>query len=329
MTATLRRPAWPVLAFAAIASAAYLVAGLVVVPSLGAVSRPEILASALVVDLVVLVPLAYVVLLVRRRGWPAGTLGAVVALSGVGAWLVLPATHRGLVSVAVPVVEGALVTAVVIAMVRAMRGGTGDSYARLGVATTHVLGEGRVSRMLASELAVFRYALGPLAVPEAGAFAYRRSSGYRAFLAGLGVAAVVELVGGHLLVQHLWGPAAAGLHLALSGYAILWLVADWRALGARPHRLGDGVLRVRCGLRWSADVPLADIEAVYRVRGPLPTDAPTLDASVLKNANLLLDLRRPVVAEGPYGLRREVTRVAFGCDDPEAVLDALASAMRV
>ncbi|MEM1117836.1 MAG: hypothetical protein AAGJ11_15095 [Bacteroidota bacterium] len=328
MTVTLR-PAWPVLAFAAVALAVYLVAAFVVVPAMATAPQAEALAVGLVVDLVVLVPLAYGLLLVRTRGRSVATLGPVIALSGLGACLVLPDAHQGRVALAVLLAEAALMAAVAVAIVRAVRlGAEGDPYGRIQAAATHVLGDHIGSRALASEIAVARYALGPLGAPEAGTFGYRRSSGFGAVLAGVAVAAAVELVGGHLLVTHVWGETAALVHLAVSGYAILWLVADWRALGARPHRPGEGTLHVRCGLRWNVDVPLDAIEAVYRVRGPLPTDAPVLDASVLKNADLLLDLRRPVTARGPYGLRREVARVAFGADDPEAVLEALEGALR-
>ena len=330
MTLTSPRPAWPLATFAALASAVYAVAVFGVVPLLARVPHPEAVAAGLVVDLVVLVPLAYAALVVRVRGWRAATLGPVIALSGLGAWLVLPETHRGLLTVAVPLAEAGLIVATAVALIRLARRGTaGDPYDRIRAATAGLLGDHPGSRAIASEMAVFRYALGRLSAPapEAGVFPYRRSSGYGAVLAGLGVAAVAELVGGHLLVLHLWGRTAALVHAALSGYALLWLWADWRALGARPIRLGADALHVRCGLRWSACVPLDAIEAVYRVRGPLPTDAPLLDASALKKPQFILDLRWPVEAEGPYGLRRTVRRVAVGVDEPERFLAEMDAAL--
>ncbi len=330
------RLSWPLAAFLAFATAAYLVGAFVVVPALASVPSPDVLAAALAVDLAVLVPLAWAGV-IHTRGGRWATLAPVVGLSALGAWLVLPPDHHGvlapLVSV-LPLVEVGVLAAVVVTLIRHLRAGRSetapehDVLGRIQSATARILGEGAASRAAAYEIAVLRYALGPRVAPEADGFAYRRSSGYGALLAGVAIAGLVELVGGHLLVRHLWGDVAALVHLGLSGYALLWLAGDWRALGARPVALRDGVLRVRCGLRWSVDVPVGAIASVHHVRGPLPTDRPLLDASVLRNARLLLDLREPVVADGPYGLRREIERVAFAVDEPDRFLDALAEALR-
>ena len=332
MTAALDRPLWPLAAFLAFAALAYLVAAVGVVPALATAPRPDVLAAALAVDLAVLVPLAWAGVVWKRDGrW--ATLGPVAALSALGAWLVLPEAHHDVLAplaVLLPAVEVGVVVLVGVALVRALRGGAaGDPYERIQTATDRVVGAGAASRAIAYELALLRYALGPTVRPdEAGAFGYRQSSGYGALVAGVGVAGALELVGGHVLVLHLWGDVAALVHLGLSGYALVWLLGDWRALAARPIRLDGDVLRVRCGLRWSVDVPVRDIETVYHVRKTLPTDRPTLDASVLKNARFALDLRRPVVADGPYGVRKTVTRVALAVDEPERFLDALSTAMR-
>ncbi|WP_412060830.1 hypothetical protein [Rubrivirga sp. IMCC45206] len=328
MTASPTRPLAPVGVFAGLASAAYLVGALVIVPALARVAQPDVLAAALAVDLVVLVPLAYAALVARVSGrwW---TLAPVVALSLGATWLVLPDAHRGVLDVALlalPVLEVGAGLAVVWAFARAVRSGaSGDPYERLRAAAARVL-PNAAGRALAYELAVGRYALGPLAAPPAGAFPGRRASGYGTVLAGIAVAAAMELVGGHVLVRHLWGDGAALVHLALSGYAIVWLVGDWRALGARPTTLDGDTLHVRCGLRWTAAVPVAAIEAVYHVRRPLPADRPTVRATA-GTPQFALDLRKPVVAEGPYGLRRTVTRVALSVDDPDRFVAALAVAM--
>ena len=331
MTAALARPRWPLVAFAGFTAAVYLVGALVVVPALATVARPDVLAAALAVDLAVLVPLAYAALVVGVRGGRWVSVAPVVALSALGAWAVLPEAHAAMLAplaVLVPVLEVVVIAVVVGSLVRAARRPVGgDALDRLRAATARVLGDGAASRALAYELAVVRYALGRTEAPPPDAFPARRSSGYGAVLAGIGVAAALELVGGHLLVLHLWGEVAALVHLALSGYAILWLVGDWRALGARATTLDGGVLRVRTGLRWAVDVPVDVIETVYHVRHELPADRPTLDASVMKSARFALDLSRPVVAEGPYGLRKPVTRVALGADDPDRLLAALAEAM--
>lgn len=320
--------------FVGVASTVYLVSALLVVPALATTSRPGLLANAVIADLVVLVPAAFGALVIRAQGLSWWTLAPVVGLSVAGAWLVVPAPHRGALealAVAVPALEVGLVVAVVVTLVRRAGQGGGDVYDRLRSSAERVL-PNAAGRALAYELAVFRYAVGALEVEARGeTFPSRRSSGYGAVLAGAGIAAVLELVGGHLLISRLWGETAAFIHLLVSGYAILWLVGDWRAIGARVTVLEAGeqgcVLRVRCGLRWAVDVPVDDIETIYHVRRDLPDDRPTITATP-GAPRFALDLARPLEAAGPYGMRKAVTRVALGADDPERFLEAVGAAMR-
>ncbi len=328
MTARLDRSRWPLVAFGGFASAVYLVAARVVVPALATAPRPELLAAALVADVAVLVPFAFAVLVARHGRW--WTLAPVALLSVGGAHLMLPQAHRGAlgaVLVVVPALEAVALLLAAVAFVRAVRQAPAtDPYDALRRAAARTV-PGAAGRALACEMAVARYALGRLAPPPPAGYPSRQSSGYGSVLAGVGMAAALELVGGHVLVRHVWGDVAAIVHLAVSGYAILWLVGDWRALGARVTTLENGVLHVRCGLRWSVDVPVAAIEAVYRVRRDLPTDRATVVATP-GSPRFALDLTQPVMAHGPYGMRREVTRVALGADHPDRFLDDLAAAMR-
>ena len=321
---TVRSPA--LLAALSFALAAYLVAGLIVAPALASVSSADLLGAALVVDLVVLVPLA-VAVVVPAHGRRVGVSLVVAALGAATVWAMLPEDHPALV-VLLPLAEVVGLGVLVGGAVRlARRTPDADPYDRLTEAATAAFGDRLVARALAYEAAVVRYALGPLPAPLAGGFPSRRSSGYGAVVAGVAVAGALELIGGHLLVRHLWGDGAALVHGLLSGYALLWLWGDWRALGTRVTTLDGDALHVRCGLRWSIDVPVAAIEAVYHVRRELPTDRPTAAAVPFGRPRFAIDLREPVVATGAYGLRRRVTRVAIGADDPERFLSEIARAM--
>ncbi|MGB3542971.1 hypothetical protein, partial [Rubrivirga sp.] len=122
------------------------------------------------------------------------------------------------------------------------------------------------------------------------------------------------------------GGTAALVHLLVSGYALVWLLGDWRALGARVTVLEGGTLRVRCGLRWGVDIALEDVETIYHVRRDLPNDRPTVVATP-GTPRFAIDVARPIEAVGPYGLRKTVTRVAIGADDPDRFLEAVRAAM--
>ncbi|MCH7640164.1 MAG: hypothetical protein IH855_12010, partial [Bacteroidetes bacterium] len=56
---------------------------------------PGLIAAAATIDLAVMVPALYFVLLVRRRGWPAVSVVPVFLLSLFAATLLIPEIHHG------------------------------------------------------------------------------------------------------------------------------------------------------------------------------------------------------------------------------------------
>ena len=322
------RPLWPVPVFLTGTALVYGLSVGLVVPNLDRVPHPDLLAAALAIDLVLLVPVAYGLLVVRtRRARPWSVVPIVLLSLILTAWMLPGVTLQSLAVLALPLLEVVLIGVIVGIAVWNRRGAASDdALARLQQATASAVGDHAASRALAYELAVVRYALGPSRRPERAPFGVRR--GYGAVVVGLLTAAAFELVGGHLLVSHLWGPSAAIVHAALSAYAVLWVLGDWRALGSRTTCVDGVTLRLRIGIRWSVDVPIDTIRTLYAVRGPLPTDEPILDLSVSGPAQYILVLDRPADARGPYGIRRTVSRIALRVDEPERFLTELAAAMR-
>ena len=310
------------LAFGLAVAAVYAVER-VVVGHLATVAEPGVLAAAVTLDLAVLVPAAYYGLLVRGRGWPALSVVPVFLLSLAGAALVLPDEHEALLQrlhLLVPLVEVGVLALVAVkgaAVVRAYRAAGGDAYERLRVALGTVLPRG--AGVLAYELALLRYAVvGWRERPPEGEahLGVLGTSGYGPVLVGVLLAAVAELVAGHVLLQRLWGDTAALAHLGLSGYALLWLWGDYQALRLRPLRLGADGLAVHLGLRWDVCVPLDRIAAVRRLARPLPRASGYLDATPLGRARYLVELTAPVRVTGPYGLTRTVERLGIAVDEP-------------
>ena len=134
----------------------------------------------------------------------------------------------------------------------------------------------------------------------------------------------VEVVSVHLLAR-MWSERLAWVLTALGVYGALWLVGDWRACKHGPIRLDDGVLRIRFGLRWRLDVPLSRVAAL---RPPTSKEMATKRAVDLRLALpgsrwQVLELDRPVEAEGIYGLRRTVRTLGLGLDEPTLLAAAL------
>ncbi|MEM8599039.1 MAG: hypothetical protein AAGF99_03880 [Bacteroidota bacterium] len=329
------------LASFALATAAILAVALTVGPRVAAFDQPEALAWGVLLDLVVLVPGLFYVLVARPRGW---SWVSVLPVALGGAWLagtLLPDTYAAPVRwiyLAVPLLEIGVLTVVLVRVgrvVRAIRASEADDVlARLRAGLTAAI-PGPAAEALAYELAVLRYALGPTAPllkasSEVGRFTSHRTSSYRFILVAGLIGGAVELVGVHLLLTHV-APGWAWLHLVVSAYALVWLLGDYRAMHQRPTTLHEDetetLLRVRLGLRWRVDVPLAEIDELRRITHAeaLKGVEGYLNLGGFDAPQRLLVLRAPIEAIGPYGLRKSVTLLGVRVDEPVAFTEALRS----
>jgi hypothetical protein len=156
-------------------------------------------------------------------------------------------------------------------------------------------------------------------------FSYHRNSGYGALILTLMIVSAVEIVGMHLVVR-LWSGTAAWLLSALGAYAVLWMAGDYQAVRLRPVVAADDALRVRVGLRWSVSIPYAQIERMQpRGKESLSRRTPGyLHAALLTDPQVILVLRGPVRARGPYGIEKEVRRVGLAVDEADRLRAVLA-----
>lgn len=294
-----------------------------VVEVLPQAARPNLVAGGLTIDLVLLVPALFYVVLVRGRGWPTITLAPVFLLSVLAAFSIIPAEHDALlqaVGYGVPAVELALLGFVghkAWRIIRARRNETTepDIYRRMRAITRDAFDVPAVANALAYEISVFRYAFsGRQAARPSHGISYHGE--YSAVFAAVLIAASVELVAGHVLLS-LWSSTAAIVHLVLGVYGAIWFVGDYRAMRRRPHELRPDVLRLQCGLRWEIEVPWSDVAAVRRTRRA-PSDDAYLSTVPIGSPRYVVALHDPVEAIGPYGLTRMVTSIGLCVDDPHA-----------
>ena len=320
---TVRQPT-SLLWFAAPLAAVYA-AAFFIVEVLPRADAPDAVAAGLTFDLVVLVPALFYVAVVRGRGWPTVTLAPVVLLSFGAASLLVPAKHRALLNAlayALPAIEIALVGYVgykawrVVRANREASAAGGDFYDRVREALRGAFDVPAVVGALAYEVSLFHYAFAVRRAerPEHG-FTYHRRSGYGAVFSAVLVAAAVELVAVHLLLQA-WSETAALVHVALSLYGVVWLTGDYRAMRRRPHELRADGLRLRYGLRWDLDVAWDRVARIRRTRQPATGDD-YLSTVPVGSPRYVIELRGPVAATGPYGIARDVRRVGLIVDEPE------------
>lgn len=310
------------LLFAGIALGVYAIA-LAVVRFIPLVEKPDLLSAAVTLDLVVLIPSVYYLLLVRSRRAPPISLLPVVLLSFAAASAVIPDRHQRLLQLlagALPLAELGFGGWVALRIWRWARGAKAvDFYEEMRRQLKDLLGVPLLAELLAYELSLAYYALRPprSIVAAEDEFSHHKKSGYGMVLGVLFMGAGAELFGAHLLLQR-WSATAATLHLLLSLYGILWLVGDFRALRARPHCLTETALRIRTGLRWNMDVPWSQVASIRRAWGPRPEETAGYRALVpLASIDYLIVLKGEVAASGPYGLRKPLRRIGIQIDEKE------------
>ncbi len=293
------------------------------------------MAWAVIADLVLLVPLLYYLMLVRGRGWPVFTVVPVFLLSLAGAGWVLPDDHHGALRTLEWLIIPAELFVVGVIVLKARRLARGlnessrsDFFDRIRESAQQALGMKVPAEVLAFETAIFYYAFfswrtTPQIPAGAASFSHHRKVLYGTVCAGLSLAVLVEVVPVHLLLD-LWSPVAAWIATALSLYSLIWLCGDYRALVLRPTLIADGVLRLRVGLRWNADIPLTAIRRVRKLaaRDPEPSQG-YLSATVLGRAGTIIEIEQPITVRGVYGLRQKVDKIGVTVDDEAAFEQAL------
>ncbi len=313
--------------FATVALAVYLT-GRSVVQFPGAADHTAWLAVGVWVDLGVILPIFYYLLLVRRGSVPAVTLLPVfIACTLIASTLLTD--HAPWVAhlwiLALPA-EGALIW---------LAGGTSLRILRLyrsvprsersfpedfPAAVEGVLGSSRPARSLPGELVLLHLALGswrrpPFVPAGTQPFWSHRDSAWPAIFAAALLVMATEIAVVHLLVA-LWNPTAAWILTGLGCYGAVWLVGDFQALRLRPTLLTPSHLLVRTGMRWTADIPLRAIQSVSPVRsGSAPEGAITL--AVSGSPNWVLELDRPIRIRGLLGIERESRVLAVQMDGKE------------
>lgn len=317
------RQAWP-LTFLFLVTAVYATA-IVVAGQLSHVEqRSSAVAIALTFDLVIVVPLAFYVLVVRPRALPIVTLAPIVLLSVLGASRVLPADQQQTLNVlqvlAAPLelgLIGWIAWRAARALRHARRDTTGDPLEFLRKAAFELTKNQRAAAVFATEIAVFLYAIGSWqarahAPRGTSAFSYHRRSGHAAIVLGFILALLVEGLAMHFLLRS-WSSLFAWVFTLGTVYSALWLIADYRATVLRPILVSHDSVLIRAGLRCTLHVPLARIAAVAHKKPDFGRES--INLTFLSTPTYWLTLSEPMVAEGPYGFRRPVR--AFGIE-PDA-----------
>jgi len=194
-------------------------------------------------------------------------------------------------------------------------------------ALTGVLGSRRIARILATEGAMLYYSILAWGAPPrreggARAFTYHVSCSYGAIV-GVFTFLIVMATGLAHLLLWLWKPWLAWVVSGVSLYSALFLLADFNAARRRPILVDGRVLNLRVGLRWRAEIPLEEIDAVEEPGPEAPSGHDVLKAHLVGQPNLILKLRAASEAIGWYGRTRKFQTATLSVDDPGGLAEAL------
>lgn len=295
-------------------------------------------ASAVVVgltaDMVVVVPLAFYLLVIRRRGLSIVSLVPVILLSLLAASRVLPAAHqqplRVLEAVAIPMelgLIGWIVWRAVRAVRKAHREVAADPLEQLRSAAFGLTRNDRAAGVFASEIGIFYYALGswrarPHVPAASSAFTHHRRSGQAGIVFTFLFLLAVEGCAVHYFLLG-WSALAAWIFTIGTIYGALWLIADYRATVLRPVLVNEKSIMIRCGLRWTMNIPRARIIAIGRERPKAGKES--LNLMLLGAPTHWITLSEPLLAHGMYGTLRRVLTIGLAPDEAEAFERALLS----
>ncbi|RFB18460.1 hypothetical protein DZB84_05995 [Bacillus sp. HNG] len=161
-------------------------------------------------------------------------------------------------------------------------------------------------------------------------FTIHTNSGYFGLFIMLVHAMVIEVIGVHFLIAHFWSPTAAWIFTALDLYALLWIIADYQAVRLSPIVINDHKLFAQVGIRREIIVDLKTIKSIQpTITGKKERTREKQSFSITlpnffeEDPQFEIELTEPALANLPFGLKKEMTKLYVTVDDKEAFLQAI------
>lgn len=317
---------------------AIVVCSLVISQSSLIVTSPYV-ATAITVDLLLTLPLLYLVF-IRRTAISKLTVLPLVGAAAFVAWLILPANDRTLLELAlrygVPVLElaGLLYAAAILVKARRRFKAEADTGHDVMERLRNVLETELSPRFFASALAFeigavyfafFRWRKRSSDL----SFSYHKRPGVVAIISVFIFVLIAETTVVHILLTE-WNPVVAWVLTALSAYFVLQLFAHAKAVVLRPIEIFNDHIMLRCGLLGDATINVAGI---VNIETTTAVDKGSTGVMVLSpigklaQPNVKITLSESTVMNRFYGLRKPFSAICIGVDEPEVFLAAVRDKM--
>ena len=185
----------------------------------------------------------------------------------------------------------------------------------------------RLATLLTSELSTMYYAFfswkkQALIPQNSDSFSYHKS-GYISMMVVIACLMPVEIVPVHLLVSQ-WSSAAATVLSALSLYAILWLIGDCRASILRPITVSEDTITINSGIRFSTRIPLSSIDNVGS-KDPNLSKEKVINLGIMGSPNIWLVFSHDIETDTLLGGTKQTRAIGLSVDDASRLKATLAN----
>lgn len=176
-------------------------------------------------------------------------------------------------------------------------------------------------------------ALTRVPLPDDGRFTVGMGARSAAYFA-VAVLAVLVCAGAALVLLAGWSSSLKSLLIGVACiagpalYLLVMLAGERRLLNESGHSVDGDVLRLALGLRFAADVSVADILSCVRLAGS--AHAPACIVSPFEAPNVLVTLRHGAVVDAVrfgYPFKPGKAALALYVDDPDGFVDAVSVAV--
>lgn len=297
----------------------------------------SVLALAVTIDLVAGIPLLFYFCVIRPAHLPAITLIPVFLLSVVLANRLLPSEGRTYLAVVEMILPIAEVVALSYAALRLRRIYREYRLARahkhyfidaLETGARRALGNLPVVNLLTTEFSMLVLAVGGWFMrfetrnPGDRVFTTYKQSLYPVIIPALLLLSIPETLLLHTLVSK-WSPTAAIVITILGIYSVVWFIGDFNATRLHPIVLSADTVHLRAGLRWRADIPIADIAGIQKLGPDETKPADYVSFAFASEPQLMITLKRRVQVRGLFGIKKDVSRIGLFLDDVAAFCQAV------
>jgi hypothetical protein len=293
----------------------------------------QLLSNAITVDLLLIVPLIYF-LIIRKRDIPKITVLTMFIIGIVLLTYFLPKENQlflnNVKTYVLPILELGIFSVVIYKVVQLSRAykkqnKKQDFHRTLLEAATQVLPL-KISRVLAVEVSMMYYGFikWKSAKLSENEFSYHKKNALISILAGFTIIIIAETVGLHAWLVK-WNPVVGWIVSFLSAYTAFQFFALLKSIPMRPIVIDHKghMLHLRYGYFTELTINFDSITKVESHTKDLPEDKSITIFSPLGGIgehNLVIYFKKELVFSGIYGIKRKAKALAIFVDDKERFL---------